>query len=103
MSFFSEITSALHEIFSAFSQPVVWRGRVMNAIISEGQQTVELESGGFVPDGTFTVKFLEKGLYGEYPAIGEIVEYNGKQYRIHWVSIRANRGQVEVSLRSVDQ
>ena len=66
MGFFSEIKSALAEIFSSFSQPVVWRGRVMNAIISEGQEAVELESGGFVPDSTFNMKFLESELDGTY-------------------------------------
>ena len=103
MGFFNEIKSSLGEVFSEFSQPVVWRGRVMNAIIAEGQAAAELESGGFVPDESFTVKFLESELDGEYPNLGEIVEYNNKQYRIHWVSVRANRGQVEVSLRAIDQ
>lgn len=103
MGFFSEIKSALNEIFATFSQEVIWRGRVMNAIIAEGQQAVELESGGFVPDSMFTIKFLEKELDGEYPNLGEIVEYNNKQYRIHWVSVRANRGQIEVSLQAIDK
>lgn len=103
MGFFSEVKSALKEIFAEFSQPVVWRGRVMNAIVAEGQSAVELESGGFVPDENFTIKFLERELDGEYPNIGEIVEYNEKQYRIHWISVRAHRGQVEVSLGAVDK
>ena len=103
MGFFSEIKSALAEIFSSFSQSVIWRGREINAIIAEGQEAMELESGGFVPDATFNVKFLESELGGEMPRIGEIVEYNGKQYRIHWVSVRTNRGQVEITLRHIDK
>ena len=103
MGFFSEIKSALEEIFSSFSQPVVWRGRVMNAIIAEGQGAVELESGGFVPDSTFNMKLLESELDGEYPHIGEIVEYNGRQFRIHWVSVRVNYGQVEITLKPIDK
>ena len=99
MGFFSEIKSALVEIFSSFSQPVVWHGRIMNTIIAEGQETVELESGGFVPDSTFNMKFLESELDGEYPHIGEIVEYNRREFRVHWVSVRVNRGQVEITLR----
>lgn len=103
MGFFSEIKSALEEIFSSFSQPVIWRGREMNAVIAEGQEAVELESGGFVPDSTFNMKFLESELDGETPRIGEIVEYNSKQYRIHWVSVRSNRGQVEITLKPIDK
>ena len=94
MSFFKEVKSALKEIFAEFSQPVT---------VAEGQAAVELESGGFVPDENFTIKFLERELDGEYPNLGEIVEYNEKQYRIHWVSVRTHRGQVEVSLRAVDK
>ncbi len=75
----------------------------MNAIIAEGQEAVELESGGFVPDSTFNMKFLESELDGEFPHIGEIVEYNEKQYRIHWVSVRVNRGQVEITLKPIDK
>ena len=103
MGFFNEIKSALREIFSEFSQPVIWRGREMNAIIAEGQEAVELESGGFVPDSTFNMKFLESELDGEYPHIGEVVEYNGRQFRIHWVSVRVNRGQVEITLKPIDK
>ena len=101
MGFFSEIKSALEEIFSSFSQPVIWRGRVMNAIIAEGQEAVELEPGGFVPDSTFNMKFLESELDGEYPHIGEVVEYNGRLFRIYWVSVRVKRGQVEITLKPV--
>lgn len=103
MGFFSEIKSALEEIFSSFSQPVVWRGRVMNAIIAEGQEAVELESGGFVPDSTFNMKLLESELDGEYPHIGEVVEYNGRLFRIYWVSVRVKRGQVEITLKPIDK
>lgn len=103
MGFFSEIKSALGEIFSEFGQAVKWRGKEYNCVISEGQQAVELESGGFVPDETFTVKFLEKDLDGQIPAIGEIVEVNRRSFRIHWVSSRRNRGQIEVSLTPKDK
>lgn len=103
MGFFSEIKSALNEIFGEFSQPIVWRDKTLNAIVAEGQQAVELESGGFVPDETFTVKFLEKELDGEYPCIGEFVEVHGRIFRVQWVSSRVNRGQVAVSLSPKDR
>lgn len=103
MGFFSEIKSALNEIFSEFSQPVIWRDKEYNCIISEGQQAVELESGGFVPDETFTVKFLEKDLDGERPVIGDIVEINNRLFRVQWTSSRVNRGQIEISLTPKDK
>lgn len=99
MGFFSEIKSALSEMFGEMGQSVIWRDKEHNCLITEGQQSVELESGGFVPDETFTVKFLENDLDGERPLIGEILEINSRLFRIEWVSSRANRGQVEVSVR----
>ncbi len=103
MSFSDEIKSALSEIFGEFGQAVKWRDKEFNCIVVEGQQAVELESGGFVPDETFTIKFLEKELDGKYPAIGEIIEVNGRNFRIQWVSSRVNRGQVQVSLSPKDK
>lgn len=75
----------------------------MSAIIAEGQEAVEMESGGLIPDSTFNVKFLESELGGESPRIGEIVEYNGKQYHIHWVTVRTYRGQVELTMHPIDK
>lgn len=48
MGFFSEIRSALNEIFAEFSQDVILRSKTFKCIIGEnGQQEVELESDGF--------------------------------------------------------
>ena len=90
MGFFSEIKSALNEIFAEFSQDVQFRGKIYKCIIGEnGQQEVELESGGFVPNETFTVKFKEADFKDEaYPAIGELLLYSGGTFRIHCISTR---------------
>ena len=112
MGFFSEIKSALNEIFAAlneifaeFSQDVQFRGKIYKCIIGEnGQQEVEVEPGGFVPNETFTVKFKEADLEDEaYPSIGELLQYSGRTFRIHWISTRSRRGQIEVWIRSVDK
>ena len=121
MGFFSEIKSALNEIFAEFSQDVKFRGKAYKCIIGEnGQQEVELESGGFVPNETFTVKFKEAGGFvpnetftvkfkeadledEAYPSIGELLQYSGRTFRIHWISTRSKRGQIEIWIRSVDK
>ena len=47
MGFFSEIRSALNEIFAEFPQDVKFRGKTFKYIIGEnGQQEVEFESAG---------------------------------------------------------
>lgn len=90
MGFFREIRSALNEIFAEFSQDVILRSKTFKCIIGEnGQQEVELESDGFVPNETFTVKFKEADWKDEaYPAIGELLLYFGGTFRIHWISAR---------------
>ena len=107
MGFFNEIRTALNEIFAEFSQDVKFRGKIFKCIIGEnGQQEVELESGGFVPNETFTVKFKEADLEDEaeaYPSIGELLQYSDRAFRIHWISTRSKRGQIEVWVRSIDK
>ena len=38
-----------------------------------------------------------------YPSIGELLQYSGRTFRIHWISTRSKRGQIEVWVRSVDK
>lgn len=101
MGFFDEIKSSLKEIFSEFSQVVIWRGREFNCVLTQGQSSATLEVGGFVSECDFNVKFLEEELAGERPRVSEIIEYNSVQYRIEWVSSFSNRGQVEVSVSAI--
>ena len=103
MGFFDEIKSSIREIFSELSEPVQWRGRTVNCIIAQGQDGVDLESGGFVSNAVFSIKFNESELDGEYPSIGDIVIIRDTEYRINWVSTRVGRGQIEVSLLPRDK
>ena len=103
MGFFDEIKSSVNEIFSEFSEPVQWRNRIVNCIVSQGQDGVDLESGGFVPNGNFSVKFDESELAGEIPQVGDIVVIRDCEWRINWVSNRRNRGQIETSLVQRDR
>lgn len=98
MNFADEIKSSVHEIFSELSEPAVWRGRTVDCIVSQWQNGLDLESGGFVPDASFSVKFDESGLCGELPEIGDIVSIRDAEYRITRVSSRTGRGQIEATL-----
>ncbi len=101
MGFFNEIKSSLNEIYNEFSQPVIWRGKVYKCVFTQGQSSETLEVGGFVSECDFNVKFLESELAGVRPRVGEIIEYNTTQYRIEWVSSYANRGQLEIAVKSL--
>lgn len=102
MDFFYEIKSAFDELHKEFSEPVIWRGREYKAILTNGQAGVNFETGGFVPDDNFSIKFLEKELDGERPRVGEIVEIAKTAYRIEWVSSRSGRGMVECFIKAVE-
>ena len=103
MNFADEIKSSVREIFSELSEPAVWRGRTVDCIVSQWQNGLDLESGGFVPDASFSVKFDESGLCGELPEIGDIVSIRDIEYRITRVSSRTGRGQIEATLVSRDK
>ncbi len=102
MSLFDEIKSSVNEIFPELAEPVIWKNRQMHCIISQGQDGLDLESGGFVSNAVFSIKFNEAELCGDTPRVGEIVAIRDKQYRINWVSNRVGRGQIEVQLKSSD-
>lgn len=103
MNFADEIKSSVREIFAELSEPAVWRGRTVDCIVSQWQNGLDLESGGFVPDASFSVKFDESGLCGELPEIGDIVSIRDAEYRITRVSSRTGRGQIEATLVSRDK
>lgn len=103
MNFADEIKSSVREIFAELSEPAVWRGRTVDCIVSQWQNGLDLESGGFVPDASFSVKFDESGLCGELPEIGDIVSIRDAEYRIMRVSSRTGRGQIEATLVSRDK
>ncbi len=50
MGFFDEIKSNIREMYSEFSQVVIWRERQFNCVLTQGQSSATLEVGGFVSE-----------------------------------------------------
>ena len=98
-SFKNEVKSALGEIFVEIGESVIYNGRTYTCVVAQGQNALELESGGLVPDGNFNIKFLESELGQIVPSVGDVMDYNGVQYRVVWVSNRRGRGQIEVQVQ----
>lgn len=103
MNFFEEVADGLKEVFETMGQPVLFRGHLYRCIVGEGTQSVDLESGGLMPQVQFSVKFQERELQGERPVIGDIVEVYGQIFRIEQVAVRTGRGQVEVFLKPIQR
>ncbi len=103
MGIFDEIKSSLKEIYDELAQSVIWRNRTVHCIVSNAQDGLELESGGFVSNATFAVKFREAELNGDVPEVGEIIVIGDAEFRINSVSNHRSHGQIEVQVKQRDQ
>ncbi len=103
MGIFDEIKSSLKEIYDELAQPVIWRNRTVHCIVSNAQDGLELESGGFVSNAAFAVKFREAELNGDVPEVGEIIVIGDAEFRINSVSNHRGHGQIEVQVKPRDQ
>lgn len=98
-NFKNEVKSTLDEIFSELGEDVVYKGKTYTCTVTQGQNALELESGGLVPDGNFNIKFLESELGQIVPCVGDVMNYNGVSYRVIWISNKRGRGQIEVQVQ----
>jgi hypothetical protein len=62
MSIHDEIAADAANIFAEFGKEILLGGQSLRALISEPQETLELEAGGFTASGNFTVKVLRSSL-----------------------------------------
>lgn len=98
--FFKEIKSALKEIFRELSQEVIYKDKTFNCTITNALRSAVLEVGGFTPEESFNVKFLESELSGFAVTLqtNTALFFSGKKYRINSVSNTCGRGQIEVAV-----
>ena len=101
MSIHQEIAADAAEIFTAFGKEIRWGGQVLPALISEPQETVELEAGGFTASGNFTVKLL-RSMLRSIPQNGQLLEYAGESFRIVRVANRPPHALVTLTVEPVE-
>lgn len=101
MSIHDEIAADAGEILAEFGKPVVFQGRQLFALISEPQETLELEPGGFSASGNFTVKLL-RGKLPVVPKIGQTLAYAGENFRIVRVSDRPPHALISLTVEPVE-
>ena len=82
MNIKSEKAADLAGILDEVGEPVTWNGRTYRALVSDPAIGENLELGGFVGTNDFTIKIPRPAFGAQLPKLGEIVGFEGGQFRI---------------------
>jgi len=85
VSLHSEITTDFAILLEETGVDITWQGRTYRALIGDPSVQVDLQAGGFLPQGNFTVKLLRSSLE-TMPEHGEVIILDGKPYAITAIS-----------------
>lgn len=85
MSLHAEIATDFTSLLEEAGADITWKGRTYRALIGDPNVQVDLQSGGFLPQGNFTVKLLRSQLE-TMPEHGEVITLDGKPYAITAIS-----------------
>ena len=78
----SEKAADLAGVLDEVGEPVTWNGRTYKALVSDPAIGEHLEIGGFTDTGDFTIKISRAAFGTQMPKLGEIVGFEGGQFRI---------------------
>ena len=82
MSIQDEKAADLAAILAEIGETVIWNGHPFRALVSDPTIGESLELGGFTANGDFTIKIPRTAFNGRLPKLGEIVDFEGDQFRI---------------------
>ena len=85
MSLYDEIAADFASILEENGVGITWQGRSYRALIGDPNVQVDLQVGGLMPQGDFTVKLLRSQLE-TMPEHGEVIILDGKPYAITAIS-----------------
>ena len=85
MSLHAEIAADFPSILEENGVDITWQGRNYRALIGDPNVQVDLQSGGFLPQGNFSVKLLRSALE-TMPEHGDVITLDGKPYAITSIS-----------------
>ena len=77
-----EKSADLAGVLAEVGETVTWNGRSYPALVSDPNIGENLEIGGFVGTGEFTVKIPRTAFRKRRPRLGEIVTFEGDRFRI---------------------
>ena len=82
MNIKSEKAADLAGVLDEVGEPVIWNGRTFRALVSDPAIGENLELGGFIGTGDFTIKIPRVAFGVRLPKLGEVVGFEGGQFRI---------------------
>jgi hypothetical protein len=101
MSIHAEIAADAAQIFTEFGKEIILASKRLKGLVSEPQETLELEAGGFTASGNFTVKLLRSDL-PQIPQIGETLDFSGEGFRIVRISNRPPHPMITLTVEPLE-
>jgi hypothetical protein len=103
MPFPPEIESDIAAILAEFGDPVEWNGQSILALVSDAGLGDAQALGGWIEQGSLTVKLLRSSFDGDLPALGDLLTFNGEQYRVIRIESRPSRPIVVLTCAAKDE
>ena len=75
----------LNEIVTDIGHACTWKGTAYDCVISEPDMEADIETGGFMPEGSFNLKIPRAAFNagaGPFPAESDRITYGGTVYRV---------------------
>jgi hypothetical protein len=85
MSRYDEIATDLAEVFDEIAQSIIWNGATHQAVVADPSVSLDLQSGGFLPQADFLVK-LRRDTLSTLPALGQLVTIQATTYQISGIT-----------------
>ena len=103
MSVFDEMATDSTELLREFGKQIEWDGNLYSALVSEPTIAQEFGIGGFADSADFIVKLLRNDLTRGVPEHGDLITYNGEEYRVARLSNRPPHPFVVLTLAAKDE
>lgn len=80
-----ELADCASQMVEEIGGTITWKGADYGAIVSDPDVSVDLEEGGFMPEGSFLVK-VQRSLFndgaGPFPGINDRITFDGDVYKV---------------------
>lgn len=91
------------QILEEIGHTVIWKGAEYRALVADPLVSVDLDEGGFMPQGDFQIKIKRtdfSGGAGPFPAINDRIEFSEETYKIIAERNKADSAFVILSIQA---
>jgi hypothetical protein len=85
MNRYDGIAADLVEVFDDLAQPIIWNGATYQALVADPAVSLDLQTGGFLPQADFVVKLRRDDL-STLPALGQLITIQATKYQISGIT-----------------